>query len=170
VGSGRRPGALRHLLAVPLLAAAVAASPASPSTFRVDPGARDELHRLWAASIATKAEQVACLASVVDGDTLRITQVLPLDRLGVDSLTVGAAASLERCGPPAWQGTVHTHIALYDGHRPYSTFSGADRGVMLTWGQRWRTEGTFCLLFGESNIHCELDGPGGSLIFPSTTY
>ena len=75
-----------------------------------------------------------------------------------------------RAALPAWQGTVHTHIALYDGRRPYSTFSGADRGVMLTWGQRWRIDGTFCLLFSETSVHCELDGPGGSLIFPSTTY
>lgn len=80
------------------------------------------------------------------------------------------AASLEICGPPAWQGTVHTHIALYDGHRPYSTFSGADRGVMLSWGQRWRSQGTFCLLYAETSVHCELDGPSGSLIFPSATY
>lgn len=161
---------MRSLLGLPLLAAALATSPAAPSAFRIEPDARAELHRLWAASLAARAEQVACLASVVDGDTVSVTRVLPLEGSGTDSLAVGAGASIDACGPPAWQGTVHTHIALYDGRRPYSTFSGADRGVMLTWGQRWRSQGTFCLLFGESSIHCELDGPGGSLIFPSSIY
>lgn len=170
MGSGHRPGTLRQLLILPLLGAALSAGPAPPSTFRIDPVARAELRRLWATSTAAKAEQVACLASVIEGDTVLITRVLPLEGPGVDSLAVGAGTSLESCGPPTWQGTVHTHIALYDGQRPYSTFSGADRGVMLAWGQRWRADGTFCLLFGESRIHCELDGPGGSLIFPSTTY
>lgn len=142
----------------------------APSAFRIEPDARAELHRLWAASLESRTERVACLASTIEDDTVRITRVRPLEGRGVDSLAVGAEASLEMCRPPDWQGTVHTHIALYDGHRPYSTFSGADRGVMLTWGQRWRSEGTFCLLFTETGVHCELDGPSGSLIFPSTTY
>lgn len=141
-----------------------------PGALTIDPAARAELRALWFASIAARAERVACLASHIDGDTVHVTRVQSLDDSTVDSLAVGAARSLETCGPPAWQGTAHTHIALYDGQRPYSTFSGADRGVMLAWGQRWRTQGTFCLLFGETSIHCELDGPSGSLIFPSTSY
>ncbi|MGH7497592.1 MAG: hypothetical protein ACREL3_01940 [Gemmatimonadales bacterium] len=161
---------MNRLLVLPLVAAALAFTREPPSTFRIAPDALAELHRLWAASVAAKAERVACLASAIEGDTVRITRVLPLEVRAVDSLAVGAEASLAMCGPPAWQGTVHTHIALYDGHRPYSNFSGADRGVMLTWGQRWRFQGTFCLLFGESSIHCELDGPSGSVIFPSTAY
>jgi hypothetical protein len=151
-----------------LLAVSTGGGP--PSAIGVDPDARTAMHQLWHASLGSRSERVACLASVVDGDTVRITRIEPLDSSSVDSLAVGATASLEVCGPPAWQGTIHTHIALRDGQRPYSVFSGADRGVMLMWGHRWATQGTFCLLFGESSIHCELDGPSGSLIFPSTTY
>lgn len=161
---------MTRLLLLPLVAAALAFTGPPPSTFRIEPDALARLHQLWAASVAAKAERVACLASTIEGDTVRITRVLPLDGHAEDSLAVGAEASLDLCGPPAWQGTVHTHIALYDGHRPYSIFSGADRGVMLTWGERWRSQGTFCLLFSESGIHCELQGPSGGLIFPSTTY
>jgi hypothetical protein len=142
----------------------------APDAFRIEPDARAELHRLWAVSLESRTERVACLATTIENDTVRITRVRPLEGRGVDSLAVGAQASLEICGPPAWQGTVHTHIALYDGQRPYSIFSGADRGVMLSWGQRWRSEGTFCLLYAERSVHCELDGPSGTLIFPSTTY
>lgn len=159
---------LAHVALLATAAAAIARS--APSTFRIEPDAGAELHRLWAASLLSKGEVVACLASTTENDTVRITRVSPLEGAGQDSLAVGAAASLERCGPPEWQGTVHTHIALYDGHRPYATFSGADRGVMLSWGQRWRSQGTFCLLYSATNVHCELDGPSGSLIFPSTTY
>jgi hypothetical protein len=156
---------------MPLLAAtALANGPAPPSAVAIEPGARAALHLLWSASVESRSERVACLASTVEGDTVRITGIEPLAGPGMDSLAVSAEASLETCGPPAWQGTVHTHIALYDGQRPYSRFSGADRGVMLTWGRRWNSMGTFCLLFGEASVHCELDGPSGSLIFPSTTY
>lgn len=161
---------MRNLLLFPLAAIGLLFRHASPSTFRVAPGAHEELQHLWAGSIAARVERVACLASTIAGDTLVITHIQELDDGDVDSLAVRATASLDVCGPPAWQGTVHTHIALYDGQRPYSRFSGADRGVMSVWWQHWKTQGTFCLLFGESNIHCELDGPSGSLIFPSTTY
>jgi hypothetical protein len=169
MGGGRRPGSVRRLLSVPLVAAA-AAFVGPPSAFVVEPDARLALHRLWTSSVEARAEQVACLASTLESDTVHITRILPLTGPGIDSLAVGAGSSLESCHPPEWQGTVHTHIARSDGQRPYSKFSGADRGVMLTWGQRWRAEGTFCLLYGEDRIHCELDGPGGSLIFPSSTY
>jgi hypothetical protein len=126
------------------------------------------MHRLWSASVAARAEQVACLASVVDGDTLRITRIQPL-AAGADSLAVSAAASLESCGPPAWQGTVHTHIALTAGQRPYAVFSGADRGIMLMWWQRWKSDGTFCLLYAEDRAHCEIDG-SRLVILPTATY
>jgi hypothetical protein len=161
---------VRRRLSVPLFAAGLAFGGLSPSTFRIEPDALLALHRLWAASVETRTEQVACLASTIEGDTVRITRIEPLAERGIDSLAVLAQSSLETCTPPAWQGTVHTHIALRDGLRPYSKFSGADRGVMLTWGQRWKTQGTFCLLYSDANIHCELDGPAGSLIFPSSTY
>src|SRR5207247_3052495 len=126
------------------------------------------MHQLWNASVAARAEQVACLASVVEGDTLRITRIQPLAG-GADSLAVSAQPSLEACGPPLWQGTVHTHIALTAGQRPYALFSGADRGVMLMWWQRWKTDGTFCLLYAPDKAHCEIDG-SHVVILPSTTY
>lgn len=161
---------MTRFLGVSLLAATALANGPPPSAIAFAPDARAALHQLWAASVGSRTERVACLASTVEGDTVRITGIQPLDGPGVDSLAVSAEASLETCAPPAWQGTVHTHIALYDGQRPYSRFSGADRGVMLSWGRRWQSVGTFCLLYAETMVHCELDGPSGTLIFPSTTY
>ena len=152
------------LAALPLLGALFAA----PTAFRVEPAARAPLRELWAASTAAKAERVACLASAIDGDTLRITRIMPLDA-GADSMAVSAGASLETCGPPEWQGTVHTHIALQADGQPFDRFSGSDRGVMLMWWQRWRTDGTFCLLYAEARVHCEIDG-SGLVILPSGSY
>ena len=152
------------LAAVPLLGALLGA----PSAFRVEPAARAPLHELWAASVAAKAERVACLASVVEGDTLRITRIMPLSA-GADSMAVSAGASLETCGPPEWQGTVHTHVALQADGQPFDRFSGSDRGVMLMWWQRWRTDGTFCLLYAQDRVHCEIDG-SGLVILPSESY
>ena len=139
-----------------------------PEALSVDPGARDGLRSLWAASVAAKAERVACLASVVRGDTLHITGVLPL-LAGADSVAVSARASLDTCGPPEWQGTVHTHVAVSGSQRPNGLFSGADRGVMLMWWQRWKSDGTFCLLYAEGQAHCEIDG-SRLVILPSARY
>jgi hypothetical protein len=161
---------MRLALLTLLGAGAAALGLPAPSAFRIEPDARVELHRLWTASLESRTERVACLASTIENDTVRITRVRPLEGQGVDSVAVGAQASLDICGPPAWQGTVHTHIALNADRQPNSRFSGADRGVMLSWGQRWRSQGTFCLLYAETAVHCELDGPSGSLIFPSATY
>jgi hypothetical protein len=141
-----------------------------PHVFRFEPGARDALHLLWSSSLDSHAERVACLAEVIEVDTVRVLRILPLVATGGDSLGISANSSLEACGPPDWQGTVHTHIALRAGQRPYSSFSGADRGVMLMWGQRWRANGIFCVLFSSEQAHCELDGIDGSLIFPTTQY
>jgi hypothetical protein len=71
-----------------------------------------------------------------------------------DSLGAGAAASIELCRPPQWFGTAHTHVARYDGVRPYPDFSGADRGVMRLWWKRWRVGGTFCVLYSGRDAHC----------------
>ena len=161
---------MTRLLAVPLVLTTILAHGVAPGAVSIAPDARATLHRLWAASLESRTERVACLASIIEGDTVRITRVQILDGLGVDSLAVAAEASLETCAPPLWQGTVHTHIALRDGRQPYSRFSGADRGIMQTWGQRWKSQGTFCLLYAETTVHCELDGPSGILILPSTTY
>ena len=155
--------------ALALLILPLSASRASgPEVLAVTSEAGQAMHLLWSASLAAHAEQVACLASVVDGDTLRITRVRPL-AAGADSLAVSAATSLETCGPPAWQGTVHTHIALTAGQQPYSLFSGADRGIMLMWWQRWKSDGTFCLLYAEDQAHCEIDG-SRVVILPSAKY
>jgi hypothetical protein len=160
---------LRLVVALAALALAVAgARGRGPQVLAVAPDAQAGLRALWRASVAARAERVACLASVVDGDTLRITRVDPLT-VGADSLAVSAGSSIELCGPPEWQGTVHTHIALAEGQRAHAQFSGADRGVMLMWWQHWKMDGTFCLLYAENEAHCEIDG-AGLIILPSTRY
>jgi hypothetical protein len=153
------------VLAAPLIAFA---RREGPEGLAVAPGAREALRQLWAVSVTARAERVACLASVVDGDTLRLTGIEPLSA-GADSAAVSAALSLERCGPPNWQGTVHTHIPLAEGRRANALFSGADRGVMLMWWQRWKTDGTFCLLYAQDEAHCEIDG-SRVVILPSARY
>jgi hypothetical protein len=169
-GGGRwRRFGLALALALPLTAAGHGpAGPDAPSAFALTPSAAEAMRALWGASVAAGVERVACLASEEDGDTLRITRVEPVVA-GADSLAVSAGASLEACGPPAWQGTVHTHIALAPGQRPYALFSGADRGVMLMWWQRWKRDGTFCLLFTPDQAHCEIDG-SRVVIMPSGRY
>ena len=141
-----------------------------PSTFLFDGGARPALHRLWEASVRAKAERVACLAAIIDADTVHISGVLPLEPGPADSLGISAAASLDQCGPPEWRGTVHTHVALRDGQRPYSLFSGADRGVMMIWWRRWQADGVFCLLYSSDEVICEIEGPQGAVLFPRSHY
>ena len=141
-----------------------------PTAFRFEAEAQPELHRLWDASALAKAERVACLAAVIEDDTVRISRVLALDETQADSLGISATASLESCGPPEWRGTVHTHVALRDGRSPYSLFSGADRGVMMMWWQRWRVDGVFCLLYSDQEVICEIEGPRGAVLFPRSRY
>jgi hypothetical protein len=141
-----------------------------PTVFRFDLDARPGLHRLWDASLAAKAERVACLAASIGGDTVEISQVFPLRPGPADSLGISAEASLETCGPPQWRGTVHTHVALRDGVHPYSLFSGADRGVMMLWWRRWGTDGIFCLLYSPDEVICEIEGPEGAVLFPRSHY
>jgi hypothetical protein len=141
-----------------------------PTAFRFEPSARPELHRLWEGSLSAKAERVACLAGSIDTDTVRISEVLPLEVGASDSLGVSAGASLDTCGPPSWRGTVHTHVALRDGRRPYSLFSGADRGVMTLWWRHWNVAGIFCLLYGPEEVICEIEGPEGAVLFPRSRY
>jgi len=141
-----------------------------PTAFRFDLTARPELHRLWKASFEAKAERVACLAATIGGDTVEISGVSPLQPGRADSLGISAEASLEDCGPPLWQGTVHTHVALRDGLHPYSFFSGADRGVMMLWWRRWNVAGIFCLLYSGSEVICEIEGPNGAVLFPRSQY
>lgn len=161
-------GALAAIVAGLLLAAGV--SRPIPSTFRFELDAAPELHRLWEASSQVKAERVACLAATIDSDTVHISRVQPLDPGPADSLGISAGASLEQCGPPEWRGTVHTHVALRDGQRPYSLFSGADRGVMMIWWRRWQVDGVFCLLYSSEEVICEIEGPRGAVLFPRSRY
>jgi hypothetical protein len=154
---------------LPWLLAADTAGPV-PTAFRFEADAPDALRQLWQVSSSAKAERVACLASTLDGDTIRISQVRPLEIGRADSLGISAAASLEDCGPPEWRGTVHTHVALREGGRPYSLFSGADRGVMMLWWQRWKVAGVFCLLYSSQEVICEIEGPAGAVLFPRSRY
>ena len=153
-------------LAVALLAAGTSRAPLA---FRFEPDAQAELRRLWVTSSDAKAERVACLAGQIRGDTVSVTRILPLTGWA-DSLTASARQSLEACAPPRWQGTVHTHVALRDGARPYARFSGADRGVNQIWWRRWKADGMFCVLFSATDAYCEIDGPKGVAIFPRSAY
>jgi hypothetical protein len=146
------------------------ASARVPTAFRFEGDARPDLHRLWDASSAARSERVACLAAAIESDTVRITRVFPLEPGWSDSLGISAEASLEGCGPPEWRGTVHTHVALRDGRSPYSLFSGADRGVMMLWWQRWKVDGIFCLLYSDTEVICEIEGPRGAVLFPRSRY
>jgi hypothetical protein len=76
---------------------------------------------------------------------------------------ISATASLERCGPPEWDGTVHTHVALYSEDSPSRRFSGQDRTVMRMWYDRWRSDGVFCVVYSKRSAHCEADGVVGGL-------
>jgi hypothetical protein len=152
------------------VAGAGAAATPIPTVFRFEGAARSDLHRLWEQSVESKAERVACLAGSIERDTVRITRVLALDPGRADSLGISAGTSLETCGPPNWKGTVHTHVALRDGRLPYSLFSGADRGIMMMWWQRWREDGIFCLLYTGEEVICEIEGPRGAVLFPRSRY
>jgi hypothetical protein len=160
------------LLAASMFALLAAAGAPSriPTAFRFEPDAYTELHRLWDASAEAKAERVACLAATIEDDTVHISRVFPLETGPADSLGISAGASLDGCGPPQWRGTVHTHVALRDGRRPYSLFSGADRGVMMLWWRRWQTDGIFCLLYSDHEVICEIEGPRGAVLFPRSRY
>jgi hypothetical protein len=76
---------------------------------------------------------------------------------------ISANSSIERCGPPEWSGTVHTHIALYTDDRPSTRFSGQDRTAMRLWYDRWHADGVFCLLYSEEKARCEADGLVGGM-------
>ena len=160
------------MIRLPVLALLVSLSggplDGGPDALTIAPAAQPDLRALWSASVATGVERVACLASMIDHDTLRITRVLALTA-GADSTAVSAQGSLETCGPPDWQGTVHTHITRVGGASGYRYFSGADRGIMLMWWQRWKVDGTFCLLYAENEVHCEIDG-SRLVILPSGRY
>jgi hypothetical protein len=169
MGRRDRPGAVTRPAAALLAALALAAGAGRPLAFRFEPNAQTELRRLWVESAGARTERVACLAGEIARDTVRVTRILPL--MGrADSLGVSAGRSLEECGPPRWQGTVHTHVAHRSSGEPYARFSGADRGVNQLWWRRWNSEGMFCVLYSTTDAYCEIDGPEGTSIYPRSTY
>ncbi len=149
--------------------------PRSTTTFVVEAAAREVLQDLWSESIQAKEERVACIVGFVKGGVFHLTGAEPVPTEMADSLHVSLRPSLERCGPPEWNGTVHTHIAtfrsrLFGGQisrtmglrarppaapRRYATLSIADRAVMGIWRARWRAEGVFCVLYSGSEAYCE---------------
>ena len=78
-------------------------------------------------------------------------------------MSISSTASIERCGPPEWSGTVHTHVALYTDAAVHQRFSAQDRGVMRQWYERWHADGVFCLIYSARDAHCEADGVVGGL-------
>jgi hypothetical protein len=146
-----------------LCPAAAAQHLPSRAGFRFSPEAGTTLRALWQESVAAQQERVACLAADIRGDTVFVSRILRVEPDAADSMGVSAAASIERCGPPEWDGTVHTHVALYTEDGPSRRFSGQDRTVMRMWYDRWRSDGVFCLVYSERSAHCEADGVVGGL-------
>jgi hypothetical protein len=137
--------------------------PRQQPTFRFSREAGAVLRDLWRESVAAKEERVACLASTILHDTVFVTGAEALPPEDADSVGISAAASVERCGPPEWSGTVHTHIALYTDDLPSTKFSAQDRTAMRLWYDRWHADGVFCLLYSREDAHCEADGVVGGM-------
>jgi hypothetical protein len=131
--------------------------------FRFNPEAGIGLRALWEESVAAKAERVACLGASVRNDTVFVSRILALPPQEADSMSISSTASIERCGPPEWAGTVHTHVAPYAGDLPSTRFSAQDRGVMRRWYERWRADGVFCVVYSARDAHCEADGVVGGM-------
>jgi hypothetical protein len=139
------------------------AQSAPQATFRFNAEAGAALKALWEESVEAHQERVACLDAVVRSDTVFVIRVLRVDPDAADSMGVSATASIERCGPPEWDGTVHTHVALYTDDSPSRRFSGQDRTVMRMWYDRWHADGVFCVAYSERSAHCEADGVVGGM-------
>ena len=156
--------ALAGWLAPVALCATAGAQSAGPAAgFRFSPDAGATLQLLWKESVAARQERVACLEADIRGDTVFVSRILPLRPDAADSMGISATASIERCGPPEWDGTVHTHVALYTDDSPSRRFSGQDRTVMRMWYDRWRSDGVFCIAYSERSAHCEADGVVGGM-------
>lgn len=162
---GRR--ALLSVVLPLLLATAASAQDSTPRrsmpAFRFSPEAGRALRSLWEASVAAREERVACLGAEVRNDSVFVVRLLPLEPRGADSTAIASDESVERCGPPEWAGTVHSHVAEYSNGLPSTTFSAQDRGVMRRWYQRWKTDGVFCVVYSRRNAHCEADGVVGGI-------
>jgi hypothetical protein len=137
--------------------------PRPRAAFRFSREAGRALRALWEASVAAREERVACVASTIRNDTVFVTRVEPVESEEADSLGISAMASVERCGPPDWSGTVHTHIAFYTDDQPSTRFSAQDRIAMRLWYDRWHADGVFCLIYSATTAHCEADGVVGGM-------
>jgi hypothetical protein len=150
-------------LAGPAPSGAQTGGPPPRPAFRFSKDAGAALRELWRASTEAHEERVACLAASVRNDTVFVTRILPLKASGADSMGIAAEASVERCGPPSWRGTMHTHVAEYANGYPSTRFSAQDRGVMQRWYARWHADGVFCVVYSDERAHCEADGVVGGL-------
>jgi hypothetical protein len=139
------------------------AQDAPRASFRFTAEAGAALKELWDESVAAQQERVACLAADIKGDTVFVNRVRRVEPDAADSMGVSATASIEQCGPPEWDGTVHTHVALYTDDSPSRRFSGQDRVVMRMWYDRWRSDAVFCVAYSDRSAHCEADGVVGGL-------
>jgi hypothetical protein len=165
MGHGALPVALAGLLTClgGPAAAQTDSAPAGPQpAFHFSSEAGLGLRALWEQSLAAKQERVACLGASIRNDTVFVDRILALAPEEADSMSISATASVERCGPPEWQGTAHTHVALYT-DEPSKRFSAQDRGVMRQWYGRWNADGVFCLVYSARDAHCEADGVVGGL-------
>jgi hypothetical protein len=156
------PGPIALSLCVMAASAQTTAARPQP-TFRFSREAGAVLRELWRESAAAREERVACLASTIQHDTVFVSRAEALPPENADSMGISAAASVERCGPPEWSGTVHTHVALYSDVLPSTKFSAQDRTAMRLWYDRWHADGVFCLLYSREDAHCEADGVVGGI-------
>jgi hypothetical protein len=164
MGRGTLPVALAAVLTGSPAAAQTDSVPTSgpQPVFQFSSEAGLGLRALWEQSLAAKQERVACLGASIRNDTVFVDRILALAPQEADSMSVSATASVERCGPPEWQGTAHTHVALYT-DEPSKRFSAQDRGVMRQWYGRWNADGVFCLIYSARDARCEADGVVGGL-------
>jgi hypothetical protein len=160
-----RSAGLLLLAALPIQLAAQGDSGTTrpKAAFRFSREAGAALGVLWKASLAAREERVACLASTIRNDTVFVSRIDPVEPEEADSMGISAIASVERCGPPEWSGTVHTHIALYTDDSPSTRFSAQDRTAMRLWYDRWHADGVFCLIYSAHDAHCEADGVVGGM-------
>ncbi len=146
-----------------LCPAAAAQDSSSRARFRFSAEAGATLLALWKESQAAHEERAACLAADIVGDTVFVNRILRVEPEAADSMGISAVGAIERCGPPEWDGMVHTHVALYTEDSPSQRFSGQDRTAMRMWYDRWRSDGVFCVVYSEKSAHCEADGVVGGL-------
>jgi hypothetical protein len=141
-----------------LLALAARPGAAQQARWVMGPQAKLGVQELWARSVATRREQVACLGGFLGADTVHVNRLQPVDEPS-DSLNASAQLSLASCAPPEWIGVVHSHVRSTDDDTPASRFSPGDRAVMSEWTQRWGGQGAFCLVYSTQNMHCEVYPP-----------